>query len=109
MFEGRGRPDPPAVLQFHDSDPSAALLGGRLVEARYERMLLQNSCQSSLELTSSVPVDQTHCSLIREQRLVEKPFRQRDGFVDRAADDVQVCDGRLTRLQVEVDLHAASG
>src|SRR5262249_37622714 len=72
-------------------------------------MLLQKSCQNSLKLTNPITVNQTHSSLIYQQRLVEKPFRPRDGFVDGAADDVQIGDGRFTRMQVEVNLDTACG
>ena len=72
-------------------------------------MLLQESGQRALQLTGAVPVDETHDPLIGQQRLVEKPLRARDGFVDAAADDVEIGRGRLARLQFHMYFDAAAG
>src|SRR5262245_7887980 len=78
------------VLQLHDGDASAALLGRRGREPRDQRMLLQKPGQRALELTGTVAVDESHDAAIGQERLVEKSFGARNGLVDRAADDVEI-------------------
>src|SRR5882724_6109288 len=98
---------PTSVFQLHHRDATAALFRRRLIEARYERALLQKPCQRALELTSTVTVNQAHRPLICQQRLIEKPFRPRDRLVDGAADDIEIGGGGFARLQLDMNLDAA--
>src|SRR5581483_3345105 len=66
-------------------------------------MLLQEAGQRALQLTGAVAVNQPHDALIAEERFVEKPFRARDRFVDRAADHVEIAGHPFARLEIHLD------
>jgi hypothetical protein len=67
-------------------------------------MLLKEAGERPLQLTGSVTVNHADRPLIGQQRFIEEPLGARQRFVDAAPDDVQICGGRVARLQIDGDL-----
>src|ERR1051326_3012409 len=95
-----------SFLELHDRDAAATLFRGRRCKSRDQGMLLQEAGERALQLTGAVPVNQTDDALIHEQRLVEETFGAGQGFIDGAADHVQIQRGRFARLKFDVDVDA---
>ena len=70
---------------------------------RDELVLVQELSDGAAELAGSVPVNQPDARHLGHERLVEKLLRARERLVHAAPDHVQLGDGPLARLELDVD------
>ena len=68
-------------------------------------MALKKAGQGALQLSGAVPVDEPQRALIVQQRLVQKPLRPRERFVDGQADHVQIRYRGAARPELDVHAH----
>src|SRR5688500_2686350 len=91
------------ILQFYDRDAAAALFEPRVLEARDERVLLEELRDRAAQLAGAVPVDDAHLAHVREHGLVQETAGSRQGFFHCTAHDVQLRERSRARLQVDAD------